>query len=218
MDIPAPSSAHQWQVRGTYYEVCNCDAPCPCRRHGGRRGRRSQYDTCDFALSWEIREGHFGSHDLSGLRVALAGRWDNRESPKPSAGTTGPPWRVILYVDDRAQPDQHSALSNIFLGWAGGTPLANYAKAIGEVYAIKSARIDLDHTPGRERLLVGESIWAATARTFQMEEQVTCGIPGHEQPGQELVATLMRVEDKPFHWAVTGRCGFSTDFDFRSKQ
>jgi hypothetical protein len=123
---------------------------------------------------------------------------------------------VILFVDDRAQPEQRTALTNIFLGWAGGTPLENYAKAIGEVYAVKPARIDLDHTPGRERLHVGESIWAATARTFQMEEPVTCGIPGHDRPGQELVATLMRVDEEPFHWTVTGRCGFSTDFNFRS--
>jgi len=199
-----------WRVRGSYFEVCNCEAPCPCRRQGGRPAEKSQYDTCDFALSWMIQDGHFGATDLKGLRVALAGRYDNRESGKP--------WRVILYVDDRALPAQRAALTDIFLGRAGGTALENYAKTIGEVYAVKPARIDLDHTPGRERLKVGESAWAATARTYRTDEAVTCEIPGHNRPGQELVATLMRVDDEPFHWTVTGRCGFSTDFDFRSSQ
>jgi hypothetical protein len=161
-----------------------------------------------------IRDGYFGSQDLKGLRVALAGYFDKNETAKE--GGTCHPWHVILYVDERATPEQSSALTEIFLGRAGGTPFENYANAIGEVYAIKPARIELDHTPGKERLRVGESIWVATARAFPTAESMTCGIPGHDRPGMEVVATLMRVEDEPFHWAFSGRCGFSTDFEFRS--
>jgi hypothetical protein len=205
-----------WQVRGSYYEVCNCDAPCPCRRQGGRPGTGSQFETCDFALSWIIHQGHFGATNLEGLRVALAGRYDNHEIARDTGARH--PWHVILYVDERATPAQQSALSDIFLGRAGGTSFENYAKAIGEVHAVKPARIELDHTPGRESLRVGQSVWAATARTFPTAETMTCGIPGHDRPGMEGVATLMRVEDEPFHWAVSGRCGFSTDFEFRSTE
>lgn len=214
MEIPVPSSRPHWQVRGSYYEVCNCDAPCPCRRQGGRPGTGSQFETCDFALSWRIRDGHFGPRNLQGLHVALAGRWINSEPAKP--GGPAHPWRVILYVDDRATTEQRSAMADIFLGRACGTPLRNYAKAIGEVYAVKPARIELDHTPGRERLCVGESVWAATARTFPTAEPMTSGIPGHDRPGRELVATMTRLQDDPFHWVFTGRCGFSTDFEFHS--
>lgn len=39
-----------WRVSGSYFEVCNCDAPCPCRRLGDKPAGRSLYDTCDFAL------------------------------------------------------------------------------------------------------------------------------------------------------------------------
>ena len=163
-----------------------------------------------------IHDGHFGPHDLQGLRVALAGRWDNNEKVKP--GAPPHPWHVILCVDDRAMEAQQAILADIFLGRAGGTPLQNYAKAIGEVYAVKPARIELDHTPGRERLRIGESIRAATARTFPIGEAMTCGIPGHDRHGQELVAEEVRVADDPLHWAFTGRCGFATDFEFRSDQ
>jgi hypothetical protein len=156
-----------------------------------------------------IQDGRFGAIDLGGLRVAIAGQYDNREPVKT--------WRVILYVDESALPEQHTALTSIFLGRAGGTAFENYAKAIGEVYAVKPARIDLDHTPGREHLRIGESVAAGTARAFAVDEPVTCGIPGHGRPGQELVATVMHVDDEPLHWTVSGRCGFSTDFDFHSE-
>jgi hypothetical protein len=203
-----------WQVSGSYYEVCNCEAPCSCRRKDGKPGTGSQFATCDFALSWLIRDGHFGDHDLRNFRVALAGRWDNAEQGRP--GGPAHPWHVILYVDDRATPEQQSALANIFLGRAGGTPLENYAKAIDEVYSVQSARIELDHTRGREWLRIGEAVQASTAREFRTAEAITCGIPGHDKPGQELVAALMHVDDGPLCWTFTGRCGFSTDFDFRA--
>ena len=80
---------NDWRASGSYFEVCNCDAPCPCRRIGGRPGGSFPYDTCDFALSWRIDEGHFGATSLENLDVAMAGRWDDAE----------PPWHVILYID-----------------------------------------------------------------------------------------------------------------------
>ena len=208
MDSPIPTSTTAWRVRGSYFEVCNCHAPCTCRRLGGKPGTGPQFDTCDFALSWLIEDGHFGATVLHGLRVALAGGYNNLESGKP--------WRVILYVDERAVAPQRTALANIFLGRAGGTPLANFAKSIAEVYAIKPARIEVDHTRGSERLRIGESVTAEIARPLELSETVTCGIPGHDRPGQELVAALMHVDDGALHWTVTGRCGFATDFDFHS--
>ena len=163
-----------------------------------------------------IHDGHFGPHDLQGLRVALAGRWDNNEPVNP--GGPPHPWHVILYVDERAAAVQQAAIADIFLGRAGGTPLQNYAKAIGEVCAVKPARIELDHTRGREQLRIGELVQAATAQTFPTVEVMTCGIPGHDRPGQELVAAQVRVADDPLHWSFTGRCGFATNFEFRSDQ
>jgi len=26
-----------WELSGSHYEACNCEAVCPCRRHGDRR-------------------------------------------------------------------------------------------------------------------------------------------------------------------------------------
>jgi len=104
-----------------------------------------------------IKDGYFGTTALHGLQVAIAGRWENADPPKPGFPATRPPWHVILYVDERANPEQRQALEDIFLGHVGGTSAHNYARNIVEVYAVKPARIELDHTPGREACGLGNS-------------------------------------------------------------
>lgn len=195
-----------WRVSGSYYEVCNCEAICPCRRQGGRTGGRSTFGVCAFALSWYIREGHCGRIDLTDQPVVLVGSYDDDEP--------GAPWRVILYVDERARPDQHGALAAIFLGRLGGATLRNFAVAIGDVYAVRQARITLDHRRDRERMQAGDFVVARTVTPARSDEAVSCGIPGHDRPGREIVAELFRVEDAPLRWEVTGRCGFATDFAY----
>lgn len=208
----------KWQVAGSYYEVCNCEAICPCRRQGDKLGGRSTYDTCDFALSWFIREGQADGLDLAGLRVALAGSYDNAESPPPGSAIPDPPWHVVLYVDERATSEQQRMLADIFLGRAGGTALSNYACVIGEVFAVKPARIELDHTANREVIRVGSYISAATDHPVVSDTSVSCGIPGHDHPGQEVVTGPVRIADADanFDFGWQGRCGFATSFAFRS--
>lgn len=199
-----------WAIRGSYYEVCNCEAICPCRRQGTKRGGRSSYGTCDFALSWHILEGHAGDIALINLSVVLAGRYSDDEP--------GAPWRVVLYVDDRGTAEQQEALTNIFLGHAGGTTLRNFARAIGEVYAVRPAQIMLDHAPNQEHITVEHYVTARTARPVVSDAIVTCGIPGHDHPGQEIIAEEFQVDDGAFHWSIRGRCGFATSFAYRSDE
>jgi hypothetical protein len=102
-----------WHVKGSYFEACNCEAICPCRWQGGRRlATASSYGVCDFALSWRVLDGHAGNRDLGGLCVVMAGIYGD-----------GLPWHVSLYVDERADAAQYEALTNSFLGRAGGTLL-----------------------------------------------------------------------------------------------
>ncbi|HEY0777034.1 MAG TPA: DUF1326 domain-containing protein [Gemmatirosa sp.] len=199
-----------WQVTGSYYEVCNCEAICPCRRQGDRKGGRSTYGTCDFALSWLITEGRANTRDLGGLSVVMAGRYSDDEP--------GEPWRVVLYVDERGDAEQQRALADIFLGRAGGVTLRNYAQVIGEVYAVRPAHIALDHTPNAERIAAGGYLSAHTARPVLTEARISCGIPGHDAPGQEIVAEHFAVDDPPLRWAVSGRCGFATAFAYQSDE
>jgi hypothetical protein len=198
-----------WNVSGSYFEACNCDAICPCRRQNGEKlGNRSSYGVCDFALSWHVTEGRSGVTSLSGLDVVLAGSYSDDEPHKP--------WRVSLYLDERADRAQQEALTAIFLGRAGGTTLKNFAAAIGEVYAVRTARIELDHTPRRWFMRAAEYVEVRATTPVPSERAVSCGIPGHDHPGDELRAEVMRVADTPLNWEVRGRCGFASDFAYRS--
>jgi hypothetical protein len=205
-DRQAPAEA--WSVRGSYFEACNCEAVCPCRSIGGRPGGRSTEGTCQFALSWLIEDGHAADVDLAGLAVVLAGFYYDDEP--------GSPWQVVLYVDERAAAVQQQWLVDIFLGRAGGTTLRNFAAAIGEVHAIRPAHIALDHTPGRWRIRTQDWVTVSASDPVDPSETVACAIPGFDHPGQELRADLLQVSDAPLQWAVRGRCGFTTTFDYRS--
>ena len=65
-----------WEVAGSYFEACNCDAVCPCRRVDGRAGGRSTHGVCQFALSWQISRGVAGALPLDGLAVVMAGWYE----------------------------------------------------------------------------------------------------------------------------------------------
>jgi len=41
-----------WRVAGTYFESCNCDAICPCRRTDGAEGGRSTLPVDEAAFQW----------------------------------------------------------------------------------------------------------------------------------------------------------------------
>src|SRR3954451_24832643 len=83
-----------WSLSGTYFESCNCDAICPCRRIDGTPGGRSTHGVCLGVLSWVIHEGTADGVNLAGLPVAVATRYSDDEP--------GSPWTWILYLDERA--------------------------------------------------------------------------------------------------------------------
>ena len=198
----------EWHVKGSYFEACNCEAVCPCRWQGGQRlATASSYGVCDFALSWRVLDGHAGDNDLAGLSVVMAGTY-----------LDGQPWHVSLYVDERADATQYDALTNIFLGRAGGTVLKNFAKRIGEVYAVRQAKIELDHTPRRWFMRAGDYVEVRAQEIVPSDLPVTCGIPGHDRKGEELRAEVLRVDDAPLKFEVRGRCGFEADFDYSSEE
>jgi hypothetical protein len=165
------------------------------------------YPTCAFALSWWIRRGHAGDLDLRDLKVVMTGAFEEHGSN---------PWRVILYVDESAAAAQREALVALFLGRAGGSTYRNFAAKIAEVYAVRTTAIELDHTPTRERIEVPPYLIVRTKEPVGHDFTVTCGVPGHDRPGQELRAELFRHADPPFDWEFRGRCGFATDFRYTS--
>ncbi len=204
------TQAGAWRVSGTYFEACNCEAICPCRSQGGKQLTiGSTYGFCDFALSWHIVNGTFARVDLSGRSVVMAGSYRDDEPNQP--------WRVILYVDERCSDEQFAVLTDIFLGRAGGTAFQNFGARIGAIYAVRRAAIELDHRPGRWFVRASKWLEVRAARMAPSQLDVTGGVPGHEQRGNELLTDELRVHDAPLEFALRGRCGFESRFDYSSQ-
>ena len=199
---------NEWRVSGTYFEACNCEAICPCRMQGGMKlTTGSTYGECDFALSWRIVKGAFGHVDLCDRSVVMAGSYRDLEPNKP--------WRVILYVDEHSSEQQFAALTDIFLGRAGGTALKNFAARIGATYIVRRAAIELDHTPRRWFMRASTFLEVRASRIVPAEHGgVTCGIPGHDQSGNEVIADTFHVDDAPLSFDFRGRCGYQSNFDY----
>jgi hypothetical protein len=163
---------------------------------------------CQFALSWHILDGAADDIRLDDLAVVMAGWYSDDE---PSS-----PWKVCLYIDDRADTDQHDALTDIFLGRAGGDTFYNFAAAIGTVHEVRAARITLSHVPRRWWFRAASYVMVSATRPVESDETVACGIPGVDRPGQEVFSDELQVHDGPLRWDLRERCGFATDFHYAS--
>jgi len=210
-DASVESRYLPWRVSGTYLEACNCDAICPCRTIGGRKGGRSTSGVCLGSLSWLIGEGAAGETDLSGLRAVLALRYDDDEP--------GSPWDFFLYLDQRADRAQREALEGIFLGRLGGTPEAQFPWVWKQsrLLGVRQVSIEIDHTPGRGWFRAGGQVAVRVREPVADSEPVTCVIPGHHQHGREVIADRLAVEDGMLDFELSGRCGYESSFAYSSQ-
>ena len=197
-----------WRIRGVYFESCNCDAICPCRRIDGVPGGRSTHGVCMGVLSWLIEEGAAEGADLSGLPVALASRYSDDEP--------GSPWTWILYLDAGASVEQRAALEKIFSGRLGGDAERHFPWAwkASELVAVRPVDFDVDHTRHRQRLQIRDHVSVRIRNRHEGGETVTCVIPGHARAGDELVADELVVEDGPLAFSYRGVCGYGSTFDY----
>jgi hypothetical protein len=197
-----------WRIRGTYFESCNCDAICPCRRIDGTPGGRWTHGVCLGVLSWLIEEGEADGTNLSGFPVALASRYSDDEP--------GSPWTWILYLDARASEAQRTALEAIFTGRLGGDAEHHFPWAWkpSELVDVRRVEIDVDHTRRRQRLRIRDRVSVRIRDRYDGAEEVTCVIPGHEQAGEELIADELVVEDGVLAFNYRGVCGYGSTFDY----
>jgi hypothetical protein len=197
-----------WQIRGTYFESCNCDAICPCRRINGVGGGRSTHGVCMGVLSWLIEEGHSENTDLTGQPVVLAIRYFDDEP--------GSPWTWILYLDARASGRQRDALEGIFTGRFGGDSERHFPWAwkASEMVAVRPVEIDVDHTRRRQWLRIRDHLSVRIRDRYDGDDTVSCVISGHDQAGEELIADQLLVDDGPLAFSYQGVCGYGSTFEY----
>ncbi|MGZ4289567.1 MAG: DUF1326 domain-containing protein [Gaiellaceae bacterium] len=200
--------ATAWHIRGSYFESCNCDPICPCRRIDGVPGGRSTHGICTGVLSWQIEEGAAGGTDLAGTAVALAIRYDDDEP--------GSPWSWILYLDERGSEEQQAAVEAIFTGRLGGDAETHFPWAwkASELLAVRPVAIEVDHTQRRQWLRIRDHVTVRIRDRYAGQEAVSCVIPGHDRGGEELVADELRVDDAALSFDYSGTCGYAATFDY----
>jgi len=193
-----------FSVRGDYFEACNCDISCSCIWLGP-----ATQDVCNLFLAWHVHDGQKDDVDLSGLNAVMTVR--------TSKQMTDGIWRVALYLDDRATPEQSEALGAVFSGGAGGH-LAALGPLIGEVVGVAPASISFDRS--------GRSLKATVGDVLSMESEEMVGMDGSNpsvitnpllgvvtQPMTQARAGAVRYSD---HWDAefSGTNSFITDFAY----
>ena len=196
-----------WRIVGSYFETCNCDLACPCVFLSPPTS-----EDCTVLLAWHVDQGRFGEIDLDGLSAVLAAR-------SPGHMLKGN-WKVALYVDERANPSQQDALTQIFSGQAGGH-LAALVPLIGEVLGVKAAVIEYLSEGKRRTLRVGH---VADAEVEGLPGQdgsdvTVANVPFAAVPGVPLVVAKskqMRFSDYGLKWEVSNKNGYFAPFAYQS--
>jgi len=82
---------------------------------------------------------------------------------------------------------------------------------------VRRASISLSHEPRRWQIRAARYVTVSAVTPVNDETTtVSCGIPGDDHPGQEVVSDELMVNDAPLSWDLRARCGSATDFSYRS--
>ena len=101
------TTSTNWEIKGTYFESCNCNIACPCIFL-----ESPSTGECTVLIAWQVESGNYNGTELDGLNVALAAY--------VPGNMIDVDWKVALYIDQRANEAQQEALTLIFSGQAGG--------------------------------------------------------------------------------------------------
>ena len=115
--------------------------------------------------------------------------------------------------------EQRAALADVFLGKLGGPQVGvlPWVRKARHVVDVRANTISLVPDGEGYLLRVSDAVQLRATRPVESDAVVRCGIPGYDQPGQEVIAGTFRVHDAPLSWDLHGRCGFATDFAYHSR-
>ena len=109
-----------WRMVADEVVTCNCAWGCPCQFNA-----LPTHGRCEALAAVRIKEGHYGNTKLDGIAFSAAYWW-----PKAIHEGNG---IVQLAIDEKASPDQRTALLNIASGKEGGTFFEVFASTVSTV-------------------------------------------------------------------------------------
>ena len=160
-----------YQLEGRLLEVCTCNTLCPCWV-----GEDPDYGTCDGVLSWQIDRGTVNGVDVSGHNLTIL-------THIPGNILKGN-WRVVVYIDDKATPEQQDALLGVWTGKLGG-PVADLAQLVGEVLGMERVPVTFAVEGAKGTMKYGDYATAtlepfkgATGESTALHDTIFTTIPG----------------------------------------
>ena len=196
-----------WNLAGTFYENCSCDAICPCT--WSNMARAATNDDCRAALLFDIESGDVDGVDVSGTSVLMV----IQTPPMMLEGD----WKAGLVIDDAASDAQVEALVGVFSGALGGPPGA-LGPLIGEFLGVERLPVSVTSEGNRRHVVVGD------VADYQLTKQVTpdgaqvqlTNIIAHPASATLDVAHADSVAMNVFgiSWSGDGRSGFSNGFSW----
>lgn len=198
-----------YSMDGTLLEACSCAAPCPCWIGDDPDG-----GTCDAFIAYHVDRGQVRGLDVSGLSLVLV----NQIPGNVMAGN----WRVVLYVDDRATPEQQDALLDAFGGKLGGAP-ADMAALLGEIVAVTRVPIEHRVEGGKGTIRVGTSLYSemapytdAQGRPTSLHESIFSTIPGSPAYVARASTHQVNIPEHGMVWEFSGRNAIQGSFHFEA--
>jgi hypothetical protein len=160
-----------YTLEGRMLEVCTCKAICPCWV-----GEDPDNGKCDGTMAWHFEKGSIDGVDVAGLTIGMLAHI-------PGNVLKGN-FRAIVFVDDRATPEQEKALLSVYTGKQGG-PVADLAALIGEVVAVERVPIKFDVHKGKGHYSLGNTVevdlepfLSANGHPTTLVDAVFSNIPG----------------------------------------
>jgi len=124
----APRTAYR--VKAMSVEACSCAHGCNCQ-FGGTPNE----GICEFVIGYQVQQGRFGDVDLGGVRAVVAAKYPNAIHEGHG--------HVVLFIDERASPEQVTAFTSILSGQVGGMPWEALAGTIERFEGPIAKPIDL---------------------------------------------------------------------------
>jgi hypothetical protein len=191
-----------WQIKGIYFEACNCESVCPCYS-----GQPPTYGYCEGNCAWHITQGEYGEVVLDGLNVIMVQRADG-----PMRVT---PWQCWLYLDGGASEEQFDALRKIFSLQVGG----HLAKTFGQLWQIcgvERAQIEMKLDGWQHRASVLGKLGLAIGLLKAEAGPTLCRLPN--VPGVAALAQEDWFDDGAMKFDYRSKNALSTTFEYRSDE
>jgi len=201
--------AADWTVEGDLFEGCNCSLLCPC--HVSFRQPPTN-GFCDTIWAVTIKHGRYGDVDLAGLNAAIFLHCTGNMADGD--------WTTVLYVDDRATPEQDKAIQAIFSGEDGG-PWETMSQFYRDGKYQSVVRVPLEVTiDGRTRTITAPDRLFLEMQSLRGGEDrqgvVTINNLRNVIHGNEHVLGLsnFKVDDETMTWEYQGKHGLYSEFNW----